>query len=111
VGKERLFARGGVRSFKKRYLDGTEETFYYTSRTSSECAGFKGAIRAFAEDEAGCIARDKYLGKFIASAMCDETGAALFTPDEMTQVPENTKVELALLIINGSEELGDAGKG
>jgi hypothetical protein len=111
MGKERFFARGGVRSFKKKYDDDTEDTFYYQARTPSECAAFRGALTSFQNDEAGFVARDKYMGKFIAGAMSDEAGAPLLTEKECERIPDSLKLDLCLLIMAGSVETGDAGKG
>lgn len=110
MGKERLFARGGVRFFKKKYDDGSEETFHYRARTPSECAAFRGAVSSFANDEAGFVARDKYLGRYISGAMCTEAGETLLTEAECARIPDTTKLELCLLILAGSVETGDAGK-
>lgn len=111
MGKERLFARGGIRSFKKKYDDETEETFYYRARTPSECAAFRGALSAFSNDEVGGVSRDKYLGKFIAGAMSDEAGESLLTEAECARIPDTVKLHLCLMIVAGSVETGDAGKG
>ncbi len=102
--------RGGVRSVTKTLADGKEHPLYYKARTPTEVAACRGAIASFTSDEAGYIARDKYLGKFLANSMCNEDGSPLFTLDEAMQVPDNLKVELCLLIVEGSNEVGDAGK-
>jgi hypothetical protein len=111
VGKERLLARGGILSFKKKYDDGTEETFHYLARTSPECAGFRGALADFANDEKGAIDRDAHMGRLILASMCAADGAPLFTADDVLRIPEGLKAELCVLIISGSSETGDAGKG
>lgn len=102
--------RGGVRSFKKKFEDETEETFYYKARTPAENAGARSAISAFPQDEKGGKARDEYLAKFIADAMCDEAGTAVLTQEQARNISDQTKFEIAFLIIAGSSETGDAGK-
>ena len=106
----RLFVRGGVRSFKKKFEDGSEETFFYTSRTPAETAGFRGAYRSFKDDEAGGMARDAYMGKFLVASLCDEVGQRVLTEVDARRIPEVMKTELCMLVVLGSEETGDAGK-
>lgn len=103
--------RGGVRSFVKKYEDDTEETFYYKARTPNELAGHFGAESALKDDGPGAVERQKLRAKFLAASMCDEAGASVMTDKEAEQIPGGIKAELCNLIANGSNEIGDAGKG
>lgn len=109
IDKSLLMFRGGLRSFKKT-LEGSEREFFYKARTPAEVAACRGAIAGSSNDEGGFVARDKFLGKFIASSLCNEDGTALMTPAEAQNIPDTLKLELAILIVNGSTQVGDAGK-
>ncbi len=111
VDKTLLMARGGVLSVTRKLADGKEHAIYYQARMPSEVAGIRRAIVAFSVDEAGGIALDAYLGKFLASALCNEDGSTLMSVDEAARIPDTLKIEIALQIVNGSSEIGEAGKG
>lgn len=111
MDKSLLMYRGGVRSVTKQLADGNEHQIFYKARTPSEIAGFRGAVSSFASDEKGQVARDKYMGRFLSSALVNEDGSQLLTVAESDNVPDTLKLELCLLVIAGSTETGDAGNG
>jgi hypothetical protein len=111
VDKSRLLFRGGIRSFSKNYEDGSSETFFYKARTPNELAAHFGALAAFAENADGFVARQKHLAKFIAESICDETGEPQFSAKEAESILAPTKAEIVSLVVVGSNEIGDAGKG
>jgi hypothetical protein len=104
--------RGGVRSLgKKKLVDGNEYELFYKARTPSDVSGFRAGFSSFPDTEQGGIEREQFLTKFIAAAMCNEDGSALFTPQQAALVPDTLKTELALLIVRGSSSLDpDLGK-
>lgn len=109
-GLSRLLFRGGVRAFAKVYEDGTSETFHYKARTPNELAAFSGAENVLGTDAEGAVKRQKLRAKFIAESLCDESGEPVVTAAEAEKIPAPTKVELCQLILDGSNEVGDAGK-
>lgn len=111
VDKSRLLFRGGIRTFSKVYEDGTSETFHYKARTPNELAGHFGALAAFPESADGFVSRQKHFAKFIADSLCDETGEPVFSAKEAEQILAPTKNEIVSLIVVGSNDAGDAGKG
>jgi len=111
MDKALLMFRGGVRSATKTLADGQEHTLHYRAKTPDEIAVFLGAQTRFTNDEAGDLARQKARAKFIASSLCDEAGEPLMTDAEAALIPATYKPELCEMIITGSSEIGDAGKG
>lgn len=111
MDKALLMFRGGVRSTVKKLADGQEHTLHYLAKTPDEIAVFLGSQGRFTNDEAGDLARQKTRAKFIASSLCDESGAALMTEAEAALIPATLKPDLCEMIVIGSNEIGDAGKG
>lgn len=111
VDKSRLLFRGGIRSFTKTYEDETVETFHYKARTPNELAAFVGGENVLKDDAAGGIARQKHRAQFLASSLCTETGEALVTVAEAEMIPGTLKAEICNLIVVGSNDVGEAGKG
>jgi hypothetical protein len=111
MDKSLLMFRGGVRSTVKRLADGNEHTLFYKAKTPDEIALFLGAQGRFTPDEAGDLARQKTRAKFIASSLCNEDGTLLMTEAEAALIPATLKPELCELIVIGSNDIGDAGKG
>jgi len=103
--------RGGVRSATKTLADGKEHTLYYKARTPNEVAVFVGAQQRFAGDEAGDLARQDHRARFIADSLCHEDGSPLMTEDEAKLIPATLKPEICEMVVRGSNEIGDAGKG
>lgn len=111
VDKSLLMFRGGVRSAKKTLADGQEHTLYYKARTPNELAAYFGAESSFANDAEGNVARQKARAKFIASSLCTEDGEPLMTLAEAEMVLGSLKAEICNMIVAGSNDAGDAGKG
>lgn len=121
MDKSLLMFRGGVRSAVKKLATGElneigepitqEHTLYYKAKTPNELAAHFGAEGAFAADEAGSVARQKHRARFIASSMCDESGEPLMTVAEAEMILGSLKAEIVNMIVIGSNEAGDAGKG
>lgn len=111
MDKALLMFRGGVRSAVKKLSDGQEHTLYYRAKTPDEIAVFLGSQSRFTNDEAGDLARQKTRAKFIASSLCDEAGAPLLTEADAALIPATLKPELCEMIVVGSNEIGDVGKG
>ena len=121
MNKELLMFRGGIRTAVKPLATGkfdsdgkqiTEEhTLHYKARTPNELAEYFGTLHALSEDGEGAVARQKYLAKFIAASMCDEAGEPLMTAAEAELIKVQLKFEIASMIVVGSNESGDAGKG
>ncbi len=111
MDKSLLMARGGIRSAKKTLDDGNEHTLHFKAKTPNEIATYSGAERRIPETAAGDLLREKMRAEFIAGSLCDETGAALMTVDEALLVPATLKPELCHMILLGSSETTDAGKG
>lgn len=123
--KSLLMFRGGVRSVEKELATGatkiTEDgktvpvtekhKLYYKAKTPNELAAHFGAEGAFTNDEAGAVARQKHRARFIASSMCDEAGETLMTVQEAEMILGTLKAEIVNMIVTGSNESGDAGKG
>lgn len=111
VDKNLLLFRGGVRSVTKTLADGQEHTFHYKAKTPDEIALFLGAQSRVPDDEKGDLLRQNLRAKFIASSLCEEGGEPLMTEAEAKMIPATLKPELCALILHGSNEVGDAGKG
>lgn len=111
LDKSLLMFRGGVRSVSKKLADGEEHMLFYKAKTPNEIAVFLGAQGRFTQDEAGDLARQKTRAKFIAESLCNEDGSPLMTEAEAQMIPATLKPELCELIVTGSNEIGDAGKG
>lgn len=103
--------RSGIRSVKKTLADGQEHELHYKARTPAQLARYFGAEAAFTNDADGAEARHKHRSKFIAEAMCNESGEPLLTLAQAELVPGTLKSEMLAMIISGSNEIGDAGKG
>jgi hypothetical protein len=111
MDKSLLFARGGIREAKKVFADGQEHTFHYKAKTPNELAAHFGAINIAKEDADGMVAMQKELARFIAASLCEPDGSPFITPAEAERIPGSLKAELRNLILIGSNEAGDAGKG
>jgi hypothetical protein len=111
VDKALLLFRGGVRSVTKTLADGNEHVLHYKAKTPNEIALYVGAEGRYTNDAAGDLARQKARAEFIASSLCNEDGSPLLTADEAMNIPATLKPELCGLIVKGSNEIGDAGKG
>lgn len=111
MDKSLLMFRSGVRSAVKKLADGQDHTLYYKAKTPDEIALFLGAQNRVSDDEAGDIARQRTRAKFIATSLCNEDGTLLMTEAEANLIPATLKPELCTLIITGSNDIGDAGKG
>ena len=111
MDKSLLMVRGGVKSAKRKLADGNEHTLYFNAKTPNEIALFLGAQNRISDDEAGDIARQDLRAKFIATALCNEDGSPLLTFEEAQRIPATLKPELCNMIVMGSNEIGDAGKG
>lgn len=111
MDKGLLLFRGGVRSAKKKLADGNEHALFFRAKTPNEIALYVGAMGRITNDEAGDIARQTIRARFIATSLCHEDGSALLTEAEAELVPATLKPELCQMIMEGSNDLGDAGKG
>lgn len=111
MDKSLLLFRGGVRSAKKKLADGNQHTLYYKAKTPDEIAMFIGATQRITDDEAGDLMRQTVRARFIATSLCHEDGALLLTEDEARLIPATLKPELCQLIMEGSNDIGEAGKG
>ena len=110
MDKALLMFHGGVRSAVKTLSDGKEHTLHFRAKTPSEVALFLGGERRYSDDEAGDKLRERKRAEFIAGALCDEAGAALMTSEEATLIPATLKPELCQMIVQSSNDLGEAGK-
>lgn len=111
VDKTLLMFAGGIRTATKVLADGKEHALHFHARTPNQIAVFVGAQNRVTEDEAGDLARQNIRAKFIAESLCTEDGSPLMTEQEAQQIPATLKPELCQLILKGSSEIGDAGKG
>jgi hypothetical protein len=111
MDKALLLFRPGIRSFKKKLVDGQEHTMFYRAKTPDEIALYVGAMNRVSEDEAGDIARQTLRARFIATALCNEDGSPLMSEEEARLIPSTLKPELCTAIMEGSNEIGDLGKG
>jgi hypothetical protein len=111
VDKALLLFRGGVRTATKTLSDGQDHQIFYKAKTPDEIAVFLGAQSRFTPDKAGDLMRQKTRAEFIASSLCNEDGSPLMTDAEAQMIPATLKVELGEMIVRGSNEIGDAGKG
>lgn len=111
MDKSLLMFRGGVRSATKTLSDGQEHTLHYKAKTPNEISVFLGSQTRFSEDEAGDLARQVSRAKFIASSLCTEDGAPLMTEQEAQLIPTTLKPQLCEMIVIGSNDIGEAGKG
>jgi hypothetical protein len=111
MDKALLMFRGGVRSAKRKLADGNEHSLHFKAKTPNEIALFLGSQNRISDDEAGDIARQDLRAKFIATSLCHEDGSLLMTEDEAKLIPATLKPQLCEMILLGSNEIGDAGKG
>ena len=106
-----LMFRSGIRSVKKTLVDGNEHELFYKARTPAQLAHYFGAEAAFTNDADGAEARHKHRAKFIAESMCTETGEPLMTVAQAELIPGTLKSEILAIVLAGSNDIGDAGKG
>lgn len=113
MDKSLLMYRAGVRSTKKTLADGQEHELHYKAATPSAVALFVAAnTRANGKtDDESVAAWHKRQAEFIAAHLCNEDGTPLMTVAEAELVPATLKPELCWLIVQGSNEAGEAGKG
>jgi hypothetical protein len=109
MDKSLLMVRGGVRCVKKTLADGKEHDIFYKARTPNEIALYLGAESRVPNDENGDLMRQKSRAQFIADSLCNEDGSVLMSLDEALMVPATLKPELCRLIVQGSNEIGEAG--
>lgn len=109
--KKFLIPTGGIKSSPFKCLDGVERTLHFKCKTQDEIVGFAGSLMRLKDDEEGDLKRQRIRAEFVASSLCDETGALLMTGDEAYLIPAITKVEMCELIIKLSNDIGDAGNG
>jgi hypothetical protein len=111
MDKSLLLFRGGIRSAEKTLGDGQVHTLHFKAKTPNELAVFLGASGRIENTEAGDLGRQRMRAEFIASALCNEDGTPLLTVDEAILIPATLKPELCAMIIEGSNSIGEAGKG
>lgn len=111
MDKSLLMFRGGVRTAKKKLSDGNEHVLHFKAKTPDEIALFLGAQNRVTDDEAGDLARQVIRARFIATSLCHEDGSLLMTEEEARLVPATLKPQLCEMILVGSNEIGEAGKG
>jgi len=111
MDKALLMFRGGVRTARKKLADGAEHDLFYKAKTPDEIALFLGAQNRVSDDEAGDLARQAIRARFIATSLCHEDGSLLMSEDEARMIPATLKPQLCEMILLGSNDIGEAGKG
>jgi hypothetical protein len=98
-------ARGGVCTADRKLADGEEHTLHFKAKTPTEVALFSAAESRWQNtgDEA-VKEREKRRAAFIASSLCDESGALLMTEAEAEQIPASLRPELCSMILDGSAQ-------
>lgn len=110
MDKSLLMFRGGVRSEKKKLVDGKEHDLHFLARTPNEIALFLGAQNRITDDAAGDVERQDLRARFIANSLCHPDGSPLMTFEEAQLIPATLKPEIIQMVILGSSSIGDAGK-